>query len=64
MKCCLLDAAGIKCYKAGDRVDIVGVNRGVINNIPATLEFKDCVVLPAGAIQLPTPGGAAFMPLY
>jgi len=48
----------------GETIDIVGINRGMMMEYPGWLKFTDCLFLPAGSVQLPTPGGPAFAPLY
>jgi hypothetical protein len=72
--------------KAGDLIDIVGINRGpmpeaegqplsswfdengAINpskqNVQGWLYFTDCIFIPSGSVQLPAPGGAAFVAIY
>jgi len=72
--------------KAGDFIDIVGINRGPMpfaegqpitswfdetgaiapekQNVQGWLNFTDCIFLPSGSVQLPAPGGAAFVPIY
>ena len=64
IKCDLSNSVDIKRFKTGDKVDVIGVNEGVLSVIPAALEFKDCVILPAGTIQLPAGGAATFTSIY
>ena len=64
IKCYLLNPSDMKRYKVGDKVDDVGFDTGVSLN-EAGLVFKDCIVIPAGSVQLPAPGGGgANIPTY
>jgi hypothetical protein len=53
-----------KTLKPGDRIDIVGICLGLNLTAKSVLAFKDCYLLPTGALQLPAPGGATFSPVY
>jgi len=64
VQCYFLDAKDFKRYKTEERIDVVGKNQGAI---PGTqgLTFKDCIILPAGCVQLPAPGGESVpIPIY
>jgi hypothetical protein len=64
IKCYLLHPSDMNHYKTGDKVDVVGLDIGIVMN-EAGLVFKDCIVLPAGSVQLPAPGGGgASIPMY
>ena len=64
IKCYLAHPADMKRFKAGDKVDVVGFDIGVKLN-EAGLVFKDTLVMPAGTVQLPGPGGGgANIPTY
>jgi hypothetical protein len=58
VKCVLVNNNGMNNFKIGDKVDVVGYNMGVISYSAAGLWFKDCVVMPAGTVKLPSIGGA------
>ena len=83
--CIAMQPGAVGKLKAGDIIDIVGINRGplpeaegqpltswfdpdgrVIINIFVNgwLYFADCIFLPAGSVQLPAPGGSAFVAIY
>jgi hypothetical protein len=47
-----LNAKTLKHYKIGDMIDVVGKNQGVVAGVPG-LVFRDCIILPAGSVQLP-----------
>jgi hypothetical protein len=53
-----------RTLRPGDRIDIVGINLGLNLTPKSVLAFKDCYLLPTGALQLPAPGGATFSPVY
>jgi hypothetical protein len=56
IKCLVPDIMNdAKCYRVGDKVDIVGKNLGDKFGVPG-LTFSDCFILPAGAVALPAPG--------
>jgi hypothetical protein len=69
-----INEGSIKCYfvspgerarlRAGQSVDVVGVNEGMCPDYAGTLFMKDCFFLPAGAINLPAVGGATLWPSY
>jgi len=64
VQCYCLYAEDLKRYKIGDRIDVVGKNEGVILGVNG-LVFRDCIILPAGAVQLPAPGGGGVsVPTY
>ncbi len=51
--------------KAGNRVDVVGMNMGVRSYERPGLAFEDCIVLPAGVVSLPAdPGTGPIVPGY
>jgi hypothetical protein len=58
VQCYFLEQGTATRLRAGDRVDVVGVNTGAGQEIPTTLVFVACVFLPAGAVQLPAVTGA------
>jgi hypothetical protein len=61
VKCELLSPGDINHYKIGAEIDIVGQNTGVVVG-SAALVMKDCIILPAGSVQLPAPGGGGLVP--
>ena len=64
VQCYCLNANDLKRYKIGARIDVVGQDQGVILDVTG-LTFKNCIILPAGCVQLPAPGGGgASIPTY
>jgi len=55
VKCYCLNIGELKRYRAGDRLDIIGVNKGISDN-SSVLVFTDCYVMPAGTVALPASG--------
>jgi len=65
IKCYLVEPDDMKNYKPGDKIDVVGLNKGPTSYYIAGLTFKNCIVLPAGRVALPaSPGTVAFTPGY
>ena len=64
VKCELVNTADMKAYKIDDRIDIVGLNNGVMSYSTAGLLFTKCFVLPAGVVALPASGGQGFVAGY
>jgi len=64
VRCKELQTGSIAKLKAGDVVDVIGVNRGVPNNEYWVLDFTECVFIPAGSLGVPIAGGATFKPGY
>jgi hypothetical protein len=64
VKCELANVADMNAFNLGDRIDIVGLNAGVISYSSAGLLFTKCIVLTAGAVELPAAGGPAFVGGY
>jgi hypothetical protein len=65
IKCFLINPDEMKHYKAGDRIDVLGLNKGPTSYYQAGLTFKNCYVLPAGRVALPAnPGAKPFTPGY
>jgi len=56
IKCYLANPEAMDNYKLGDRIDVVGFNQGPDNIKVTGLTFRDCYVLPPGAIALPAEG--------
>ncbi len=54
----------IKQFKNGDKIDIVGKNKGLTMGVPGGLTLVDCIILPAGTVELPAPGGGVQIPTY
>jgi hypothetical protein len=59
----LLDGAAAK-LKPGDKIDVVGTDRGIIADKDGWLLFTECVYLPTGSVNLPAPGAPSFIPSY
>jgi hypothetical protein len=64
VKCELVNVDDMKTFNLGDKIDVVGLNQGVISYTTAGLLFTKCLVLPAGTVALPAAGGQAFVPGY
>ncbi len=65
IKCYLVDIDNIKRFQPGDRVDVVGVNKGPTQYNIAILKFDNVVVLPAGSVALPSdPDAGSITPGY
>ena len=62
VKCYLLDGS-LARFKPGDKVDMVGFNRGIRTDqeVPLCLLFDGCVFVPAGSLQLPAEGGGTII---
>jgi hypothetical protein len=58
VQCYFLAQGTADTLRAGDRVDVVGVNAGVGKDYAGTLIFTGCIFLPAGRVQLPAAEGA------
>jgi membrane-bound inhibitor of C-type lysozyme len=56
IQCYFLDTGRVHQLKAGDTVDVVGVDAGICKEYSGTLVFKGCIFLPAGSAQLPAAG--------
>ena len=64
IKCYCVNAQDLRHIKIGGRIDIVGKNKGWTSGTTG-LTFTECIVLPAGSIQLPAPGSTGVpIPLY
>ena len=64
VRCTALLGGTVSALRAGDLIDIIGINRGPWPDYPGWLSFTDCMFLPAGSVQLPAPGAPVFAPLY
>ncbi len=66
IKCYLVDVNDMKRFEVGDRVDVVGLNKGPESYTGAAqLKFEECLVLPAGTVALPAdPDAGAISPGY
>lgn len=64
IKCCATDSSAPLKLKVGDVIDVVGMNLGTYAEYPGTLQFSDCIFLPAGSVQLPAAGSAKFISPY
>jgi hypothetical protein len=58
IQCYFLAQGTADTLRAGDRVDVVGINAGVGKDYAGTLIFTGCIFLPAGRVQLPAAEGA------
>lgn len=64
VRCFCVNIDDLKRYKIGDKIDVVGKNEGVVLNFTG-LKFGDCIIMPAGSVQLPAPGGTGVaVPVY
>jgi hypothetical protein len=64
IRCYCLRVDDLNHFKIGDKIDIVGKNQGDERGIQG-LKFTGCIILPAGSVQLPAPGGGGMVvPVY
>ena len=49
----------LKKFKVGDKIDIIGICAGMLEEYPVIITFTDCLFLPSGLAPLPLPGGPA-----
>jgi hypothetical protein len=63
IKCFCSNINDLARYHFGDKIDIIGVNKGIIKGEPGLL-FIDCIILPAGCIELPAVDGRTLIPGY
>jgi len=65
IQCYFLKSGVEKELKAGDKVDVVGIDAGQNKDYAGTLTFTGCIFVPAGSVQLPA-GGASVLniPVY
>ena len=65
IKCPVLNLDAAKKLQPGERIDIAGYCVGRDITESPGLVFRDCMVLQAGSVQLPAPGGGnTFAPVY
>lgn len=65
IKCYLVEPGDMKNYKPGDKIDVVGLNKGPTSYYIAGLTFKNCYALPAGRVAIPAnPDAGTFTPGY
>lgn len=64
IRCLPLQSGAVAALKAGQIIDIVGINSGPALDWPGWLVMTGCVFLPSGSVQLPAPGGGVFVPTY
>ncbi len=65
IECYLVDPSEMDRYEVGDKIDVVGWNRGPTSYVIAGLKFDGCLVLPAGSVALPAdPGSGPISPGY
>ncbi len=64
IKCPLVNTTEMKKFALGDRIEVVGLNLGPEDDHKPGLIFKDCYVLPQGAVQLPVGDSPAIVPAY
>ena len=60
IQCYFLSPDNFKQLSANEMVDIVGIDSGVDHNVPNSLLFTGCVIIPAGSVQLPVAGSPPF----
>ena len=53
IKCYLVNPDDMNRFEVGDRVDVVGRNKGPTSYVIAGLKFNECLVLPANSVALP-----------
>ena len=65
VQCYFLTGGNLQKLKAGEAVDVVGVDAGPSKDYDNLLVFTGCIFLPAGSVQLPAPGFSALaVPSY
>jgi hypothetical protein len=65
IKCIFRERGSAHQLRAGQKVDVVGVNGGIGKEYSGTLVFNGCVFLPTGSVQLPAEGTSALtLPSY
>jgi hypothetical protein len=65
IQCYFLKSGYQKLLKAGDKVEVVGIDVGQNKDYTGTLSFTGCIFVPAGSVQLPAGGTSALnIPIY
>jgi hypothetical protein len=64
IECDCVNISVMKQYTAGDKIDVVGKDQGVTMGVPGGLQFVECIILPPGSVQLPSPGSGVLVPQY
>ncbi len=64
IKCYFLSPAERGKLKAGQPMDMVGINKGSCADYTGTLFFEGCVFLPPGVVKLPASEGPVFTASY
>ncbi|RJO61983.1 MAG: hypothetical protein C4542_05080 [Dehalococcoidia bacterium] len=65
IKCYFLQSGSVRQLRAGQKVDVVGVDAGISKEYTGALVFTGCVFLPAGSVQIPVEGISALtLPSY
>jgi hypothetical protein len=59
IQCYFLKSGSARQLRAGDKIDVVGVDAGLGKEYAGSLVFTGCVFLPAGSVQLPASGASA-----
>jgi hypothetical protein len=63
IRCVLANINDMKQFKVGDKIDVIGLNKGIISN-PSTqpgLLFDGCIVIAAGTVALASGGGSGLV---
>jgi len=58
IKCYLVNPDDMSRFEPGDRIDVVGRNKGPTSYVIAGLRFTECIILPAGSVALPADADA------
>ncbi len=61
VQCYFLIGGTLQRLKAGEKVDVVGVDVGPSKEFPNLLVFSGCIFLPAGSVQIPAPGSSGLV---
>jgi hypothetical protein len=61
IQCYFLTSGNLQRLKAGDEVDVVGVDAGLSKDYKNLLVFTGCIFLPAGSVQIPAPGSSSLV---
>jgi hypothetical protein len=64
IQCSCINAKDLARYKVGDKIDLVGKDKGVTMGVPGGLSFTDCIILAVGSVELPAPGSGVVVQIY
>ena len=63
IKCVLANVNDMQQFKVGDKIDVIGLNKGIISNpsSPQGLLFDGCIVIAAGTVALASGDGSGLV---